>query len=58
MKRTALLSAVATGAFCGPFALIVDTLSDGLGALEILAAGAISGFLGSLFAHFILWKKS
>ena len=54
MSATIWISALLTGAFCGAFALGVDYLTDMLDRTNILVVSFISGFLGSLFASFVL----
>jgi len=57
MIRAALPAALTTGAFCAIFAAVVDWATDALGFWQVLVAGGISGFLGSLFASFVLRSK-
>ena len=54
MSGNILISAVLTGVFCGAFALGVDYLTDMLDRTNILIVSFISGFLGSLFASFVM----
>ena len=54
LTRTVFTRAVLTGAFCSVFAIAVDALMDQLSMVQVMLAAAISGFLGSLFAHFVL----
>ena len=56
MSGNILISAVLTGVFCGAFALGVDYLTDMLDRTNILIVSFISGFLGSLFASFVMRK--
>ncbi len=54
MSATIWISALLTGLFCGAFAFGVDYLTDMLDRTNILIVSFISGFLGSLFASFVL----
>ena len=56
--RTALFTALTTGSFCGLFALGVDAVTMGLSWWQIILAGAVSGFCGSMFAHLVLRGRS
>jgi len=56
VTRVALLSAITTGCFCAVFAVFVDVVTDVLTMTQAIAAAAISGFLGSLFAHLLLGR--
>jgi len=58
MVRTALLSAVATGAFCSVFTVFVDTVADTLELWTVVILSFVSGFLGSLFARAVLGRSS
>ena len=54
MRRNLFISAVLTGFFCAIFALAIETLTDMLDRTNILTLSFASGFLGSLFASFVL----
>ena len=54
--RTVFFSALTTGAFCAGFATIIDTATNMLDTYQVAIMGAISGFLGSLFAS-LIWKR-
>lgn len=54
MIRPILLSAVLTGIFCACFALGIDWLTDMLESGQVAGISFASGFLGSLFASFVL----
>ncbi|MEJ5217166.1 hypothetical protein WG622_02860 [Cognatishimia sp. D5M38] len=56
MWRSALLPACTTGAFCAVFALVVSSIAPMLGATQVLAVSFVSGFFGSLVAHFVIRK--
>lgn len=56
MMRGAIAAAGATGGFCAVFALGVDALTDALNWMQVMVISFLSGFLGSLFAHFVLGK--
>ena len=54
--RGVLLTALTTGLFCAGFATIVDAATNMLDGYQVAVFGAISGFLGSLFAS-LVWKR-
>ena len=54
MLRPMLASAALTGLFCAIFAAGVDAITDALTLGQVMVAGAISGFLGSLFGQTVL----
>ena len=54
MLGKALISASLTGVFCAGFAWGLARIGPMLADGEILIASFVSGFLGSLFAHFVL----
>lgn len=51
-----LLRAGLTGAFCLVFALVIDRVTDLLSLVPVILLSFASGFLGSLFASFVLRK--
>lgn len=57
MSGNILISAVLTGVFCGAFAMGGDYLTDMLDRTNILIVSFISGFLGSLFASFVMRRS-
>ena len=57
MSRAIWISAFLTGTFCGGFALGVDYLTDMLDRTNILVISFVSGFLGSLFASFVMGRS-
>ena len=57
MSRAVLTAALATGGFCAIFAAGVDLATDALALWQVLVAGGISGFCGSLFASFVLRRN-
>lgn len=57
MSWSLVISAVLTGAFCGAFALGVDVLTDMLDRTNLLMISFVSGFLGSLFASFVMGRN-
>lgn len=57
MTRVILLAALTTGAFCAVFAGFVDVVTDTLTLWQVLAAGGVSGFFGSLFASLVLRRR-
>jgi uncharacterized membrane protein YjjB (DUF3815 family) len=56
MLGKALISASLTGVFCAGFAWGLARIGPMLADGEILIASFVSGFLGSLFAHFVLGR--
>jgi len=58
MVRTVLLSAFITGLFCAAFAGVVDLATGALSLPQIMLAGLVSGFLGSVVAHFIMKNRN
>ncbi|MEO0916577.1 MAG: hypothetical protein AAFY31_06290 [Pseudomonadota bacterium] len=56
MTRPILLSAVVTGIFCACFAVGIDWLTDMLQRGQVAGISFASGFLGSLFASFVLGR--
>jgi len=56
MTGAILKAALTTGAFCAVFASAVDMVTDALSLWQVMAAGGVSGFLGSLFASFVLGR--
>ena len=54
MTRTVVTAALLTGFFCAIFAVVVDVILDQLTMGQVMMISALSGFLGSLFAHFVL----
>ncbi|MEM6387151.1 MAG: hypothetical protein AAF718_13040 [Pseudomonadota bacterium] len=57
MARSVILSAALTGIFCACFAVGVDWLTDMLQRGQVIGVSFVSGFLGSLFASFILHRR-
>ena len=53
MARASLKSATLTGAFCCGFTVIVGWLTVALSMWHLVVLSFVSGFLGSLFAHWI-----
>ena len=56
MMRPVLVTALLTGIFCSCFALAIDVFTDMLERTNVLLISFASGFLGSLFAHFVLGR--
>ena len=56
MLRPMLASAALTGLFCAVFAAGVDMVTDALTLGQVMIAGAVSGFLGSLFGQTVLGR--
>jgi hypothetical protein len=56
--RMVLLSACATGVFCAGFAAVVDVITEALTLWQVVTLAMISGFCGSIFAQFILGRRS
>ena len=56
MVRAAILPAALTGAFCAVFAVAVDLLTNMLEQGQLILVSFTSGFLGSLFARFVLGR--
>ena len=54
MLRSALIPALATGLFCSIFAGVLDLATEMLTMVQVMIWAAVSGFLGSLFAKFVL----
>ena len=54
MKRFSLISALLTALFCSAFAVAVDAVLNMVTAAQVAMIAALSGFLGSLFAQFVL----
>lgn len=54
MAQRAVISALLTGCFCAVFAVVVTTLGMLVSIVPGLLIAFVSGFLGSLFASFIL----
>lgn len=57
MTRNVLLQAGLTGVFCAAFAVGVDLLTNMLEQGQVILVSFTSGFLGSLFARFVLRRK-
>lgn len=57
MERAAIMTALTTGGFCSIFAVGVDAVTDSLNLWQVMIAGGVSGFLGSLFARMVLSKR-
>jgi hypothetical protein len=56
MIRPILISALLTGVFCACFAVGVDWLTDMLQRGQVAGISFASGFLGSLFASFVMLR--
>ena len=54
MNKSAILAAVLTGSFCAVFAVVVSSIGMLVSIVPGLIIAFISGFLGSLFATFII----
>ncbi len=54
MAKRAILSALITGGFCAIFAFIVTALGMLISVVPGLLIAFVSGFLGSLFASYVL----
>ena len=54
MLREVFLRAATTGVFCAVFAVVVKFAAPMLGLVDVVLVSATSGFLGSLFATFVL----
>lgn len=57
MIRAAVLPAALTGVFCAGFSVFVSTFAPMLGFGTVVGVSFVSGFLGSLFATFVMGKK-
>ncbi len=58
MIRPILISAVLTGLFCGAFAFGIHWLTHMLDRTSVVVVSFVSGFLGSLFATFVMRRRS
>jgi hypothetical protein len=56
MIRATFIAAVLTGVFCAGFAAVIGFVTDTLPMLMVIVLAFVSGFLGSLFARFVLGK--
>ncbi len=56
--RIALTSAALTGAFCAGFVVLIDKLAGMLPLAPVIMLSFLSGFLGSLFARFVMGRKN
>ena len=56
MNKSAILPAVLTGSFCAVFAVVITMLGSIVSVVPGLLIAFVSGFLGSLFATFVLKK--
>ena len=54
MTKSALLPAFLTGAFCAVFAVVVGSISMIVSVVPGILIAFVSGFLGSLFATYVL----
>lgn len=54
--KSALAAAPTTGLFCAGFTYVVEMVTELITLYQALIAAMISGFLGSLFAHFVLGR--
>ncbi|MEL7344959.1 MAG: hypothetical protein AAFN59_08865 [Pseudomonadota bacterium] len=57
MTRSILIAAALTGLFCAAFAMGIDWLTDMLQRGQVFGISFLSGFLGSLFASFVLGRR-
>ncbi len=57
MTRPILISAVLTGVFCAGFAFGIDWLTDMLERANVIVLSFLSGFMGSLFASFVMGRR-
>lgn len=57
MIRPILVSAILTGIFCACFAAGVDWLTDMLRRGQVVGISFFSGFLGSLFASLVMFRR-
>jgi hypothetical protein len=57
MIRAALIPALTTGIFCAGFAVVVNVLTSMLSVGGTVTLAFASGFLGSLFAWFVLRRR-
>lgn len=57
MTRPILISAVLTGMFCAGFAFGIDWLTDMLERANVIVLSFLSGFMGSLFASFVMGRR-
>ncbi|PWR03482.1 hypothetical protein DKT77_06385 [Meridianimarinicoccus roseus] len=55
--RAALAAASLTGLFCAAFVLVARFVGPLLPALPVVAFSFVSGFLGSLFASYVLRRR-
>ena len=53
-RRPALVAALLTGGFCAVFAAVMHRIAPQFMLGAVIAASALSGFLGSLFASTVL----
>lgn len=54
MTGIVLKTAVLTGLFCSVFAVFVNWVTVSFGLGQLVGISFVSGFLGSLFAQFVL----
>ena len=57
MTRSILMAALTTGGFCAVFAVGVSQITQMLAIWQVAGVSALSGFLGSLFASFVLRRQ-
>lgn len=57
MLRDTFYRALMTGVFCAGFAVVVRFATPMLGLLHVMMISLLSGFLGSLFASFVLGRR-
>lgn len=57
MTKAILISAALTGLFCAIFAVFVQAATSMLGVGQVAGISFVSGFLGSLFARFVLGRE-
>jgi hypothetical protein len=57
MWMRVITSALVTGGFCGVFAVLIDAVLPPFMGLNVAIIAGLSGFLGSLFAHFVIGRK-
>ena len=58
MIKPIVISAALTGLFCACFAVGIDWLTDMLERGQVAGISFFSGFLGSLFASFVMYRKN
>ena len=56
MIKAVVIPAILTGVFCAGFAVVIDQLTNMIERTQVILVSFISGFLGSIFARFVLGK--